>query len=138
MATTDQTEQRKLELVAQLADSRKSVLGAKLLIDEQIAEKKSAVCKFLNLPKLIKRSFTEKPVKSFGLALLSGLGASFVLKKKTKRKSQPKAEKRSVVSSFTLAIAGPILKKLALQYSQQWLAQRAKSKFAERQRLHES
>ena len=137
MAATDQTEQRKLELVAQLADARNSVLGAKLLLDEQISEKKSAISEFINLPKRIKRSFTKQPVKSFGVAIASGLGASFILKRKSNKKSQQKAMKRSVFSGLILAIARPILQRLALQYSQQWLARRAENKFAESSRLNE-
>ncbi len=137
MASTDQTEQRKLELVAQLADARSSVLGAKLLLDDQITEKKSAVSEALNFPKRIKRSFTEQPAKSFGVAIASGLGASFFLKKKAKRKSLPKADKRCVLTALTLSIARPILQRLAVQYSQQWLAQRAENKFAESQRFNE-
>ena len=137
MAATDQTEQRKLDLVEQLADARSSVLGAKLLLDDQITEKKSALSEFLNFPKRIKRSFAKQPAKSFGVALASGLAASFILKKRSNRKTQPKAMKRSVLTGLTLAIARPILQRLALQYSQQWLAQRAENKFAESQRLNE-
>jgi len=137
MAATDQTEQRKLELVEQLADTRASVLGAKLLLDDQITEKKSALSEFINFPKRIKRSFTEQPAKSFAVAIASGLGASFLLKRKSNKKSQQKAMKRSVFTGFTLAIARPILQRLALQYSQQWLAQRAENKFAASQRLNE-
>ncbi len=137
MAATDQTEQRKLELVAQLADARKSVLGAKLLLDDQVTEKKSEISDFINFPKRIKRSFTKQPVKSFGVALVSGLGASFLLKRKSNKKSQQKTIKRSVFTGLTLAIVRPILQRLALQYSQQWLAHRAENKFAESPRLNE-
>ena len=137
MAATDQTEQRKLELVEQLADARSSVLGAKLLLDDQITEKKSALSEFLNFPKRIKRSFTEQPAKSFGIAIASGLGASFLLKRKSNKKSQQKAIKRSVFTGLTLAIVRPILQRLALQYSQQWLAQRGENKFAASQKLSE-
>ena len=137
MAATDQTEQRKLELVEQLEDARISVLGAKLLLDDHIIEKKSALSEFLNFPKRIKRSFTKQPVKSFGIAIASGLGVSLILKKGSNRKPQPKAVKRSVLTGLTLAIARPLLQRLALQYSQQWLTQRAENKFAESQRLNE-
>jgi hypothetical protein len=137
MAATDQTEQRKLELVEQLADARSSVLGAKLLLDDKITEKKSELSEFLNFPKRIKRSFTEQPAKSFGIAIASGLGASFILKRKSNKKSQQKSVKRSVFTGLTLAIFRPILQRFALQYSQQWLAQRAENKFASSQRLSE-
>ncbi|MFT5882235.1 MAG: hypothetical protein ACI9FG_000735 [Crocinitomicaceae bacterium] len=137
MAATDQTEQRKLALVKQLADARISVLGAKLILDEKITEKKSALSEFLNFPKRIKRGFSEQPVKSFAIAIASGLGASFLLKRKSNTKSQQKAIKHSVFKGLTLSIARPILQKLILQYSQQWLAQRAENKFAASQRLGE-
>ncbi|MEO1857244.1 MAG: hypothetical protein ABGY95_07775 [Rubritalea sp.] len=137
MASTDQTEQRKLELIVQLAEARSSVLGAKLLLDDQISEKKSAISDFLNFPKRVKRSFTEQPAMSFGVAIASGLGLSFILKRKPNKQPQQKAVKRSAISAVTFALARPILQKLAVQYSQQWLAQRAEKKLATAQRLNE-
>ena len=137
MAATDQIEQRKLALVEQLADARSSVLGAKLMLDDQITEKKSAISEFLNFPKRIKRRFTEQPVKSFAVAIAAGLGASFLLKRKPNKKSQQKVVKRSIFTGLTLSIARPVLQKLVLQYSQQWLTQRAENKFAASQRLSE-
>ena len=134
MASTDQNEHRKLELVAQLQDARNSVLGAKLLLDDQLTEKKSALTEFLNLPKRIKNSFTQQPAKSFAVAMASGLGAVLLFKRKPNNKSQHKAVKRSVFTGLALTIARPILQRLAIQYSQQWLTRRAENKFLESQR----
>lgn len=134
MAATDQNEHRKLELVAQLQESRKSVLGAKLLLNDQLTEKKSALAEFLNLPKRIKKSFTEQPAKSFAVAMASGLAAVLVLKRKPNTQKQHKAVKRSVFSSLALTIARPMLQRLALQYSQQWLTRRTENKLVQSHR----
>lgn len=134
MASTDQNEHRKLELVAQLQDARNSVLGAKLLLDDQLTEKKSALIEFLNFPKRIKNSFAQQPAKSFALAMSSGLGAVLLFKRKPNKKSRNNAVKRSVFTGLVLTIARPILQRLAIQYSQQWLTRRAENKFIESQR----
>lgn len=133
MASTTEIEKRKLELVQQIDESRNSVLGAKLLLDEQIAEKKASLAEALNIPKKLKRSFTEQPVKSFGIAIASGLGASLFMKRKPKYPKANKTAKRSILASLVVAAVRPIIQRAVVQYSQQWLAQRAENKFAQSQ-----
>ncbi|MFC4994005.1 hypothetical protein [Rubritalea tangerina] len=135
MARTNQSEQRKLELVAQLEDARTSMLGAKLLLDEQLADKKASLTEALNVPKRVKKAFMEQPIKSFSVALASGLGASIFFKKKPKKQNTEKVAKASVLTGLFLAVLKPILQRLALQYSQQWLAQRANHKQHDRYQL---
>lgn len=143
MASTTEIEQQKRALVERIAESRNAVHGAKLLLDEQIACKKASIKETLDVPKRIQLAFREKPAKSFGIALASGLGASIFLKKKSKAKlakqtkTHPSAPKKTLLVSMGIAIIRPVLQKLALQYSQQWLSQRAENKFAEAQRLRD-
>lgn len=141
MASTTEIEQQKRALVERIAESRNAVHGAKLLLDEQISNKKASIKESLNVPKRIKSAFIEKPAKSFGVAILSGLGASLFLKKKAKAKranaAAVKPPKKSILVSMGLVMIRPILQKLAMQYSQQWLAQRAENKFAKAQHLRE-
>ena len=143
MASRTEIEKQKLALVARISESRNAVHGAKLLLDEQIAVKKSAVKEALNVPKRVKSAFIQKPAKSFGIALASGLGASIFLKKKAKANrakknfAYAKPPKKSFAASLGMSIIRPILQKMALQYSQQWLAQRAENKFADAQRLRD-
>lgn len=143
MASRTEIEKQKLALVQRISESRNAVHGAKLLLDEQVADKKAAVKEALNVPKRVKSAFIQKPVKSFGIALASGLGASLFLKKKSKAKrakqnmAYAKQPKKSLIASLGVSILRPILQKMALQYSQQWLAQRAEQKFADAQRLRD-
>ena len=137
MAATDQIEKRKLELVQQIEKSRNSVLGGKHLLDEQITEKKASLKEALDIPQRLKTAFLEKPLKSFGIATASGLTASFLLKRKSKRKKVVKPVKTSLVSGLTIAVLKPILQRVIMQYAQQWLTQRAKQKIAQATRLPE-
>ena len=126
MASTNQTEQKKLALLSQIEESRQAVLGAKLLLDEQVAAKKSAVAEAINVPKKVKTAFSEKPAKSFGVALASGLGASLLLKKKKKKKKEfAKREKKPFLENLAFAVLKPVLQRMILQFSQQWLIKRA-------------
>lgn len=133
MASTIEIEKRKLELVQRIDESRTSVLGAKLLLDDQIAEKKANLRETLNVPKKLKRSFAEQPVKSFGIAIASGLGASILMKRKPRHPKVNKAAKRSIIASVTVAVLRPMLQRAVMQYSQQWLANRAESKLTQHQ-----
>lgn len=124
MASTNQSEERKLEILQRIEESRNSVLGAKILLDEQISNT-------LNVPKRLKNSFSEKPAKSFGIALATGLGASLLLRAKSKRKKKKaqllqfsKPAKSSLLSGVAIAVLKPVIQKLIVQYSQQWIAQR--------------
>lgn len=137
MAATDQIEKRKLELVQQIEKSRNSVLNGKLLLDEQITEKKASLKKALNIPQRLKTAFLEKPLKSFSIATASGLTTLLLLKRKSKCKKVVKPVKTSLVSSLTIAVLKPILQRVIMQYSQQWLAQKAKQKIAQATRLPE-
>jgi hypothetical protein len=129
MATTDQVERRKLELVKQLEESRRSILGAKLLVDEQVAAKKAAVREALNFPQRIKQAFLNQPVKASAIAAGSGLLASIFLRgKKKKSAKHEKAAKRSVTAALSLAILKPILQRAAIHFYHRWLEQREAQK----------
>ena len=128
MAATNQIEQRKLALVKKLDESRGSILGAKLLLDEQIGTKKASLQATLNVPKRVKNSFMLQPLKSSLIALGSGLTASLFLRGRSKRKRKhpkvEKAAKQSVSAALTLAVLRPILQRAALHYYHQWLDKR--------------
>lgn len=128
MAAANQIEQRKLELVKQLESSRGSILGAKLLIDEQLAAKKSSLQESLNVPKRVKNSFAQTPLKSSAIAVGSGLVASLFLRGRRKKKNKsPKAEKaakQSVSAALTIAVLKPVLQRAALHFFHQWLDKR--------------
>ena len=127
MANTTQIEQRKVELVKQLEESRGSILGTKMLLDEQIASKKEAIKASLNLPKKVKKSFTAEPLKSSLIALGTGLTASILFRKRgaTKRNQQKeKSTKKSISAAVTLALLKPVLQRLAMHYFHQWLDRR--------------
>ena len=128
MAATNQIEQRKLALVQQLEASRGSLLGAKLLLDEQVASKKASLKESLNLPQRVKQSFTQQPFKSGLIALGSGLAASLFLRGRSKKASKhPKAEKvakQSLSATLILAVLKPILQRTAMQFYHQWLEKR--------------
>ncbi|MGJ8673420.1 hypothetical protein [Rubritalea sp.] len=144
MAATNQIEQRKLALVKQLEESRSSILGAKLLIDEQFSSKKSALQEALNVPKRVKNSFMIQPLKTSIIAVSSGLAASLFLRGRNKRKKKhpklAKAAKQSVSTALTLAVLRPILQRAALHFYHEWLdkkeQQRAKElSFQKRQEM---
>jgi hypothetical protein len=136
MAAANQIEQRKLALVKQLEESRSSILGAKLLLDEQVATKKASLQESLNVPKRVKHSFMSQPLKSSLIAAGSGLAASIFLrgrsKKKRKHPKVEKAAKQSVSAALTLAVLKPILQRTAMHFYHQWLEKRE-----QQQRAHE-
>lgn len=125
MAATTQSEQRKQQLVEQLQDSRHSLLNGKILLDEQLANKKEALFYTLNFPRRIQQAVSQQPKKYFGAALLTGLGISFFSRRRTKTQVElgPRA-KRSLISTLALALIKPAIKRLILNKARAYAADR--------------
>ena len=77
---------------------------------------------------------SSAPASTLRTFVVANAAAVLVLKRKPNTQNQHKAVKRSVFSSLALTIARPMLQRLALQYSQQWLTRRTENKLVQSHR----
>ncbi|MFC5051492.1 hypothetical protein ACFPK9_12845 [Rubritalea spongiae] len=139
MAATNQIEQQKLILVKQLEESRTTLLGAKLLLDEQLSTKKLKVQETLNFPKRVKSSFELQPLKSSLIAAGSGIIASLFLRHRKKRAKHRRnklakmgqAPSHSISKVLALAVLRPVVQRIATNFYHQWLDKREQQQVQE-------
>lgn len=119
MASGNEIEQRKLALVRQMEEHRNSIVGAKLLLNDQIASRKSAIKEKLNVPKKIKQSIKEQSTKWLVGALASGTVLAFLGRGRSKRKKEI-AKKRSILLTLLIALCKPFIKKFVINTVKQY------------------
>ncbi len=134
MASRDQSNKRKLELVTQLTANRRDIIRKKQVLVQQIAVSKEQLKDKINIPKLIgnkiKSSFTNSPTKWFIGSTVGGLliskffsGSMGSIFKKTKKK------KVTSGMFYTLAAmaARPIIKSYLIGKAKDYVAHRLRS-----------
>ncbi|GAA5496151.1 hypothetical protein Rhal01_02333 [Rubritalea halochordaticola] len=127
MAAGNEIEQRKLALVQQMEEHRNSITGAKLLLNDQITSRKSALKEKLNVPKKIKQSIQEKSTKWLIGALASGTVMAFLGRRRSKRKQENK-KKKSIFLTLLIALSRPFIKKYLVNTLRQYSMAKLQSK----------
>lgn len=129
MAATDETKQRKLELVNKLNESRQAITGAQILLCEQLSLKTKILKTAVQFPSRVRQSITQKPVKWLSGVLLSGVVAS-TLRFRAKSHPAPAKNNRSFVSSLVTSVLRPIIKTFLMKKLQDILIKRANASAA--------
>lgn len=106
MAQQEQLIRRKQELVAQLAEHRKSITQHRLKLTEQ-----------LQVKQLVKKLFISKPKSIFAGSAVAGLAAALFLRRPHRAKKSPQSMSL-VLLGWTLSLLKPA--------AQAWVTARAK------------
>jgi len=114
MASGNEKQQRKLELVQQLNNQRSSLIGGRDVLQQQFANKSQSLKNAINVPKRIKASIQTDSKKWITGAIVTGLAASLLTRKsrkvKIQQQYQPYIKKRSLTSTLFINFAKPAIK----------------------------
>jgi len=140
MASRDQSNARKIELLCQLTEHRKDIAQRKRLLMEQLDEKTGDLKNKLNLPKFVsgkvKTSLKSSPTKWFIGSTIGGLLLSkLIFKSKQPRltkiarkakvsKQQNKTPSKGIIYTVTAMAAKPLLKSVVAGKVKDYVAQR--------------
>lgn len=131
MASRDQSNKRKLELVTQLTANRRDIILKKQVLVQQIAVSTEQLKDKLNIPKLIitkvKSSLTNNPTKWFIGSAVTGLLISKLFSGSVGSIfKKPKKQKVSRGMLYTLAAmaARPVIKSFLIEKAKDYVANR--------------
>jgi hypothetical protein len=134
MASRDQSNKRKLELISQLTNHRKDITAKKQVLVQQIAESKEQLKDKINIPKLIsskiKSSFVNSPTKWFIGSTVAGLliskiffgSVGSIFKKPNKKKAS-----RGIFYTLAAMAARPMIKSFLIGKAKDYVAHRLRS-----------
>ena len=126
MARRDE-QQRKLDLLQNLASRRTEIAHQRVALSQQVAEKKAAWGNKLNVPKRIKASVSHSPTKWLIGSTLGGLFLTKMVFGKPKRrftKVKESVASRGLLTSLAFFAAKPLLKSYALGKVRHYVAQK--------------
>ncbi len=128
MAKRDE-QQRKVELLQNMAVQRNEITRNRALVTEKIAETKDRYQQKLNVPKRIKDSVKGNPKKWFIISAVSGLVISKVIfGKKKHRVSNDQgvitSASRGMLATFAAFALKPMLKSLAINKVKDMIARK--------------
>lgn len=110
MASRNETQQRKLELVAQLDTQRNAITGGRHIFKQQFTNRTQSLKDKLNIPKRIKTSVRTHQTKWILGALGTGLAIAFLKGRSKSSRAVSTAKKRTLVSAILLAVLRPMVK----------------------------
>lgn len=112
MAAGNETEQRKLELVASLDSQRNSIAGGRHIAKQQFTNRKRSLKEKFNLPKRIKTSIRTHQTKWMVGALGTGLALTMLRGRRhhAPARSKRTVKKRAFPAALILAVVRPIVK----------------------------
>ncbi len=121
MDSADVFERRKLELIEQLDDSRNSLLGSFILIDEQLEDKRRFVKECSKLPQKVATVLPRGSIQKLGIAAVTGLFLSRIKGRKQKKVSITEPSNSGAFKNLIWLLIRPMLQKAVLDQSRSWL-----------------
>ena len=133
MASRDQTNERKLELIGKLAVQRRDIIYKQQAFVQELAESKQQLKDQINIPKLIgskiKSSFSGNATKWFVGSAIGGLIISkFIFRSSNSSEDTIKSASSPVSKNLLLTLFGmaarPLLKNFFIGKAKDYLARR--------------
>lgn len=122
MDSADVIERRKLELIEQLDDSRNSMLGSFILIDEQLENKRRYFKECAQFPQKIAKLLPKGSYQKLSIAAISGIFLSKLMSRNRNKLSKSASRNSSLFKTLTLLLLKPLLQKVLLEQSRSWIS----------------